>query len=88
MNLSPGSKVFTHDETLRMLAADSLNNNRIGTIKAFEGYNFERLEKRFASLEETIKKKKETHINVTRRGLETMMKNGDTRTWFLDNIYG
>lgn len=88
MNLSAGSKVFTHDETLRILAAESLNNNRVGTIKAFDGYNFERLEKRFSSLEETIKKKKEVHINVTRRGLETMMKNADTRTWFLDNIYG
>lgn len=87
INLEKGTKVFTHEETTRILAYNGIKK---GMIEASENgsYDFRRLEDRLDSLERTIKNKKENHINVTRAGLETMMKQAETRQYFLNNIYG
>ncbi len=85
MNLQAGTQVIPHEETMRMMAIAPMRDKI--DVQPHNQYDFRNLEKRLDSLEKTIKNKKETHINVTRQGLETMMKNAETRQYFLNNIY-
>ena len=86
-NLQRGSKVFTHEETTRILAMQALQDNKMN-MTSFSNQQSDNSEKLMRELIGTIKNKKELQINITRAGLETAMKNAESRRWFLDNIYG
>lgn len=85
MKLPVGTEITPHKETMQDLVADSINN--VGGRQATdEEINFAMLHK-LTSLENTIRNKKEVHMNWTRKGLERAVKNGESRTYFENEFY-
>lgn len=90
--------VYTADETERMKEFDNYSN-QIGVLKS--GVNtiievsekqnnkevVDALNRRFTSLEQTIRSKKDVHLNVTKRGVETLVRNAESTIKFLDEFF-
>lgn len=83
MRLPVGTEITPHDETVRQLAADAIDNvgGRLPDDNSWMLYH------KLDSLENTIKNKKEVHMNWTRKGLERAIKNGESRTYFMNEFY-
>jgi len=86
VDLPAGSKVDTHKETLNQLALSSLPHiDRQGNRTDIEG--FDNLGKKLDSLEKTVRNKKEQHWNISKQGMQAMVKNAETRQYFMDQLY-
>lgn len=86
MDLPAGSKVDTHRDTMNQLALRSLpHTDRQGTKGDIEG--FDKLGKKLDSLESTVRNKKEQHWNISKSGMQAMVKNAETRSYFMDQLY-
>lgn len=86
MDLPAGSKVDTHKDTMNQLALASLPHNDVkGDRRDVEG--FSHLGKKLDSLERTVRNKKEQHWNISKQGMQAMVKNAETRQYFMDQLY-
>lgn len=87
MSAPIGTEIIPHDETMRVLATRSLVNG--SGSRAIDGSKevFALIERNQRSLENTIRNKKETHFSISKRGAEIMLKNAETRSYFLNEIY-
>lgn len=86
MRLPIGTKITTHEETMADLAARSMDvGGRQGDQS--DVVLSDRIYNKLDSLENTIKNKRETHYNWTRKGLEKAFKNGESRTYFMNEFY-
>lgn len=83
MNLPPGTAVIPHKQTMQLLALSGLV---MGNMKGRRDANSE-LSRHFQELNQTIKNKRETHYNWTRKGLERAFKNGESTRYFMDHFY-
>lgn len=85
MRLPVGTEIKSHRETMKELAA-----NGITGITDFAGTGDDvqwALYSKLNSIETTIKNKREVHYNWTRKGLEKAFKNGESRTYWMDNFF-
>jgi len=85
MKLPIGTEIKNHRETMKELAA-----NGITGITDFAGTGDDvqwALYNKLNSIETTIKNKREVHYNWTRKGLEKAFKNGESRTYWMDNFF-
>jgi hypothetical protein len=86
VDLPKGSKVDTHKETMNQLALSSLPHvDRQGNRTDIEG--FDKLGKKLDTLERTVRNKKEQHWNISKQGMQAMVKNAETRQYFMDQLY-
>lgn len=83
--LKGGTKVFTADQTKKILGAG---------LRGVQGNRFERgaaksneLLLQIMGLRHDIKNKKEIHFSINREGAEMMVSRAETRTKFLDTFY-
>jgi hypothetical protein len=84
MKLPVGTEIKDHDETMRELAANGLDvGGRRGTQDDVSYALLNKLD----SVERTIKNKPSFEMNWTRRGIERAIRNGESRTYFLNEFY-
>lgn len=83
--LKAGTQIIPHDETMKMLALSGMGSDfKIQRKKKNEWTDVSR---KLDVLNNTIRNKKEMHINFSRKGAEAMMRNAETRQWFLNEFY-
>lgn len=86
MDLPAGSKVDTYKDTVNQLALRSLPHiDRQGNRSDVEG--FDKLGKKIDENTLAIKNKKEQHWNISKSGMQAMVKNAETRSYFMDQLY-
>lgn len=86
MDLPAHTKVDTHRKTINKLAINSLTpSDTRGTRKDVE--YFDKFGKKLDNVERAIRNKKEQHWNIDRRGMQAMVKNAETRQYFMDQLY-
>lgn len=85
MRLPIGTEITPHDKTMQELAADGIE--RLGNTRGTAADVTWALINKLDSVEQAILNKRETHYNWTRRGLEKAFKNGESRTYFMNEFY-
>jgi len=83
-----GTKITAHKPSMRMVAEAALktqerSDRRVGHYEVLLNKFIESNK----NLERVVKNKKETHINITKKGLEKAFVSGATKTYFLNNMY-
>jgi hypothetical protein len=98
-DLPAGSKVYNAKETADMLAANSLmaqafrqyatDHDRLGqpVDAQTDQRMFQMISDNMQSLEETVKSKRELHVNITKKGVQKMIKQNDDWTEYLNQNY-
>jgi hypothetical protein len=86
MALPVGTKITPHKETMEMLAMNGINTTVAKSSDQFTQMMNHMISSN-RSLEHTIKNKKEMSWNITKKGIEKAFINGNSRQYFLDNIY-
>lgn len=89
--LNEGSQVFTAEETARIKRAEfgrSLSTLHVGVDGKLDRGDNKKLEDKIDKLTNVIKNKKELHMNITARGMEMMLKQGNTWNKIVDKYYG
>jgi hypothetical protein len=96
VNLQKGSRVYTANETQNMLERDHFKSighsykNGSETVSGVQVVQIDRnkaLESKLDTINNTIRNKKETSLNVTKEGVYVLVKRGERRTKFLDQNY-
>lgn len=83
LDLPGGSDIYPTGETMKRLAAAGMGQSeRIGSRG-----DMVYLGKKIDLLNNTIQNKRETHINITERGLEKVIRNGEIRTQILNDLF-
>jgi len=86
MALPARTKVDTHKETMNKLALSSLpHEDRMGSRMDVEMLGV--IGSKLDSLEKTVRNKKEQHWNISKQGMQAMVKNAETRQYFMDQLY-
>jgi hypothetical protein len=86
MALPARTKVDTHKETMNQLALASLpHEDRMGSRMDVEMLGV--IGSKLDSLEKTVRNKKEQHWNISKQGMQAMVKNAETRQYFMDQLY-
>lgn len=85
MDLPARTKIETHEETMRGLAAGSLRKtDTLGTKQDVE--HFEKLGREIRNLTKVVKNKPTPQMNWTKQGLERVIQNGESRTKWLNEF--
>ena len=89
MDLPARTPVIPHDETMRMLAYSGLTENGLlNEEKASQlSSHFQLLRRDVRELNQTIKNKRETHINMTPEGVAMAYKYAQTYHHFMNTTY-
>jgi hypothetical protein len=82
-----GTQIFPHEQTAAMLAMRGTLSDDPSRPVSQDSTLMNLIIRNQQSLEHTIKTKKETHYNWTRKGLERAFKNGESIRYFMDNFY-
>jgi hypothetical protein len=85
LDLPNNTKISSHEDTVRELALGAVFGGLSDSTRG--GKSDGRLLKEVKGLRKDIRNQKGVEINMSRRGIERAISNGNTRTWFLDNIY-
>jgi hypothetical protein len=84
MDLPKGAMVMPHDKTMQVLATAGLERQHSHTV--IENNNTV-LAAHLREINNSIKNKREMHLNLTRKGIEMMFKHAETRNYFLGGMY-
>jgi len=94
-HLERGSKVYTHEESKKMLGGKDFDS----AMKVYEGgakrINAGALNDdinrvmvgKLDRLNDTVRNKREVHINITKKGIDLLAKENNTWTKYVDNNY-
>jgi len=88
-DLAPHTKVVPYEESMQMIAAEGLLYSMV-TDRTSDGVQTEELRqisKNIKSLERTIKQKPHAEFNITRKGVERAMRNEESRTKLLNELF-
>jgi hypothetical protein len=81
-----GTEIIPADETMKMLAMAGLRLSDISN-KGYSSHELNDLGKEVKALHHTMKTKKEVHFNVSKQGAEALLKNGESRIRFLNDLF-
>lgn len=87
MDLAPGTQVFNHRESMRMIAQSGLRPND-STLGDRSDTGWQELRKDIRSLIHTTKTKREFHINYSRKGAEAMIRKADNAVKMMNDFFG
>jgi hypothetical protein len=82
-----GTQIFSHEQTAAMVAMRGTMSADASKPIDNDRELMNMIISNQQSLEHTIRTKKETHYNWTRKGLERAFKNGESIRYFMDNFY-
>jgi hypothetical protein len=88
-NIPAGTQIIPHDETMQFLAIAAMEGITSSDVVVQEKGNVDlRLfNKKIESLERTIRRKREVHINLTTRGVEASIRNSETRSKIFNDLF-
>lgn len=82
-----GTQIFSHEQTAAILAMRGTMSQDASRPISQDSTLMNVIIRNQQSLEHTIRTKKETHYNWTKKGLERAFKNGESIRYFMDNFY-